>query len=346
MFLQSVGIKLLRGEETARVEPLLRGNDGVLVGGSMSVPTGVVDFAAATCALLRDCQVIAGARVTGFHRRRPGGGGVTRVAVHPVPRLNAPILITEAGRTVEGPSCLADVLSGDEHGVAIFEAPLVICCAGLQSDRLATLDGLLSSEKNNRRKTHKMKYKNKTAAAAAAYGDDIRIVPMKETYYSLARGPAAAPESFRGLKHLVYSCPSPELFAAAAASRAGDGYYYSCSAAKWFLACGGGGARFVRGLSSRSSFFRLGGRGAAGTASAAVGDGVVELGATRSLSLARDFYDDVEVDPRFEYRKFDLADFVDTITWLGLDWFSPSSFMFYHWIYSIFLSQLLIGVFY
>ena len=75
MFLQSVGIKLLRGEETARVEPLLRGNDGVLVGGSISVPTGVVDFAAATCALLRDCQVIAGARVTGFHRRRPGGGG-------------------------------------------------------------------------------------------------------------------------------------------------------------------------------------------------------------------------------------------------------------------------------
>ena len=90
----------------------------------------------------------------------------------------------------------------------------------------------------------------------------------------------------------------------------------------------------------------LGGGGAAGTASAAVGDGVVELGATRSLSLARDFYDDVEVDPRFEYRKFDLADFVDTITWLGLDCFSPSSFMFYHWIYSIFLSQLLIGVFY
>lgn len=53
----------MRGEETARIEPLL-GSDAV---GALLVPTAVVDFAAATRALLRDCQVMAGASLLMLH---------------------------------------------------------------------------------------------------------------------------------------------------------------------------------------------------------------------------------------------------------------------------------------
>ena len=92
-----------------------------------------------------------------------------------------PILSTTAGSTVDRapPPIMSDVLTGDEHGGVVFEAPLVIACAGLQSDRIAALDGV---------------------------GDDaddgIRIVPFKQVYYSLPSG-----RFHDRLQHLVYECP-------------------------------------------------------------------------------------------------------------------------------------------
>jgi hypothetical protein len=130
------------------------------------------------------------------------------------------------------------------RGSAIFEAPLVVCCAGLQSDRVAAMDGIRDT---------------------APCG--LRIVPFKETYYTVARGAAGAAESSGGLKHLIYACP-PEFDMERGTVP--------------FLHAAGGAARFVRGLSSTG-----------------YGGGAVELGVQCSLSFARDFYINVETTPRW-----------------------------------------------
>lgn len=217
---------------------------------------------------------------------------------------------------------LTTMLGLVRRGAATFEAALVVCCAGLQSDRVAAMDGLTDAEANG-----------------------VRIVPFRETFYAIARGPAAAPESSGGLKNLIYSCP-PDFAAAAqrappdASSRgaAADG------ASPFIHPVGGVGGcvRFVRGLSLEHGREGCYGDGGGGNGHKG-GDGVMELGAMCTPSFARDFYDNDagddegkysyddgnvggggdsgvgggETTPRFEYQKFDVADCNDVVTWPG-----------------------------
>ena len=133
------GVRMLDARELRRLEPHVRG-----VSGMHSPETAIVDYAAITCALARDVAEAGGSVRTSYE---------------------------VAGLREHG----AQTLLRSSHG-EVDAYDLVVVCAGLQADRVATLAG---------------------------DGADPRIVPFRGEYYLLRAGRR---DLVRGL---VYPVPDP-----------------------------------------------------------------------------------------------------------------------------------------